>query len=242
MEENKNAMDYISKLIKTLNKDFDVETSFKPYVYYARVFVNNKIHTIEFPRSLIEDFEVAFDKYGGTSYFYTLESSIKFKIYIELGGRNLLPDFRVSNEILKEKREWLKAYSVTVQFDEAMTKILFDGLTLVNDFLLSLLKKHPDLDLSDIKNDQQRVAKLIDYYKKNSHLNSDGAELKSLQYLKAAAVGIIIELEKKQSAETLTSVINAINKKIYDIVARLRMDPFLDIELPQFINDVARGL
>ena len=241
MDENKNTMDYISRLIKNLNQAFVVHTSFEPYVYYAKVSIDDTVLPIEFPRSLIDDFEVALEKYKDTAYFQTLNSSIKFKIYIELGGRNLLPNFRVSDEIIKERREWLKAYRVNTRFDEDMMRILSEGLIILNKFFSSLLKKHPDLDLSNRKEDQRRVGRLIEYYNKNNHLNSDEAELISLQYLKAAAVGKIIDLEKRRSNEKMPSVINAINKMIYDIVSRLREDPFLDIELPQFIRDVAEG-
>lgn len=241
MEENKRARNYIIKFLKDLDSNFNAKILFKEYTYFVNIPVNDTIQTIKFPRSLIDDFEGALENHKDSTYFYTLESAIKFNVYIELGSKGFLQGFDVSRAIISEKRDWLTKYRVDVTFDKKMAEILYYGLQYLNRFFTSLLKEHASLEFPEIEEDKKWVKSLIKYYKKEGSLNSEGAEIKNLQYLKAAAVSQIIDLEKKKGSERKQTILKAIDKKIYYIVSQLRKDPFLEIKLPVFISDIKEG-
>ena len=238
MEKNTQALNYIINCIKELDKNFLVKVKDVPYIYFFGITFNNKHYQLKFYESLIEDFEIALERYKNSDYFYSLESTIKFTIYINLGGEGLLKNFSISNELLNERREWVKDYRIDTVFNKQLTKILYDGLIKINDFFNSLLKDK-SLDLVEIKEDREWVQDLIQYYDKDHNLNSTGAGMRNLQYLKAAAVQQIFELEYRKKSEKMTTIKKAIDKKIYTVILpQLRKDPFLDIELPEFIQDL----
>lgn len=241
MKENENALSYIEKSIKELNINFNVSNSYQPFTYFVTVLLNDTQHTIKLPRSLIDDFEVALEKYIDTPYFGTLESAIKFNIYIALGSAGFLPDFEVSHEIINENREWIKKYAVDVFFNDKITKILLEGLKYLNRFFDSLLEKYPSLDLNEVKEHKEWIEDLLQYYNKEKTLNSPGVEIKNLQYLKSAALTQIIDLEEKRREEKKPIIKTALSKEIYYIVSELRKDPFLAIKLPDFVIDLIAG-
>lgn len=238
MQENKQALEYIHNFINSLNKNFLVDITDENLGYLLRIFLNETHYDIRFPRSLIEDLEIAIEKYKNSNYFYSLESAIKFMVYIPLGKEGLLKNFDISDEIINEKRDWLKDYRVDVIFDAPITEVLFKGLTDIRNYFDLLLEKHSDLDLSEIKDHKQCIQWLIDYYDKNKNLNSKRVGFKNLQYLKAAAVAQIFCLEARKRNEKNPSIVRAVDKNIYYIVEQLRKDPFLGIKPPDFINDL----
>ena len=122
-----------------------------------------------------------------------------------------------------------------------MTEVLYEGL---NDILSSLnaqLEEHRRMKIesTEIEENIKWAKSLIEYYDKNKHLNSAGAEIKNLQFLKAAAVNQIVSLEILRSQENRPTTWRALNSKVYDIVNELRRSPFLDIQLPSFIHDIS---
>jgi hypothetical protein len=238
MNENEQALKYIENCIKGLNADFIVSSLYEPFSYFVTVLLNDNQHTFGFARSIIDDFEVAIEKYRGSSYFNTIESAIKFSIYIELGSAGLLEEFEVSREIIKERREWIKKYPVDVFFNDEMTEVLHAGLESLLEFFESLLEEHPSLDLSDVEKHKECIKNLLRYYEKEGTLNSSGVGLENLQYLKAAALSQILDLEEKRRNERKPIIKRAMSKKIYDIVSQLRKAPFLDVELPDFVHDL----
>jgi hypothetical protein len=86
------------------------------------------------------------------------------------------------------------------------------------------------------------VQTLIDYYEDKGHLNDIGVGTKNLQFLKAAAIKEIMDLEKMRKSEKRPTTLKALDKKIYEIVTELRKDPFLEIDLSVFIRDIAESL
>jgi len=238
MNENDQVLRYIENCIRELNTDFNVSILYKPFSYFVTVLLDDNQHTFGFERSLIDDFEIALEEYKDTSYFYTIESAIKFRIYIELGSAGLLPEFEVSREIINEKREWLKKYPVDVFFNDELTKVLHAGLEYLLRFFEPLLKEHPSLDLTDVEEHKEWIENLIRYYDKEGTLNSSGVGLKNLQYLKAAALSQILDLEEKRRNQRKPTIKRAMSRKIYDIVSQLRKAPFLEIELPGFFHDL----
>lgn len=246
MEKNKRALDHINGLVEKLNEsiqnDMTIEDiAYVSFTYRVRLKIGNELQVILFERSIIDDLEVAFDKYQGTSYFATLDSSVKFTIYISLGQLGLLDNFLISDVLITEKRQWIKAYRIDTKFNEEMTEVLYEGL---NDILASLnsqLEEHKGMKIesTEIGENMKWVKKLIEYYNNNKHLNSAGAEIKNLQFLKAAAVNQMVSLEILRSQEKRPTTWRALNSKVYDIVNELRKSPFLDVQLPSFIHDIS---
>src|SRR3972149_9809166 len=123
MKENKEALEHVKKLIEDLNNEVsssikveDISYSSDSLTYLVHVSINGKRHRIIFERSLIDDLDVALKKYRGTKYFNTLESNVKFAIYIELGKEGLLKGFDVSRKLIYDKREWIVDYKINTSF------------------------------------------------------------------------------------------------------------------------------
>jgi len=230
-----NTKKYVTDLILNLNHTLEVYIKESMHEYLIMVKCENSHHTIMFRESEIDDFEIALSKDRDTPYFFSLEGDIKFKIYIELQKKGWLPKLNISNEIINEKRKWLKTYEKDVKFGKKMTGLLADGLLYILNIFNSLLQDHKPLPLGDIERHKKNLEQIYGYYKKNNHLNSAKAGIESLQYLKAAAVSKIIELESQKEKTLITRIAQAIDEEIYYIVDKLRGAPFLDIKLPDFI-------
>jgi len=244
MSENENALNHIKKLIEDLNSNLRLticvdDIHYSPFSYVVKVSIDDKKHKLEFDKSIIDDLEVALEKYKSSKYFNTLESNIKFTIYIELGKEGLLEGLDVSRELINDKRDWIKDYRVDIKFMPEMTKVLYEGLKGLHEFFDSQIEKHKSLGISysDIEENKQWVQSLIDYYDENAHLNSTGVGVKNLQFLKSAAIKKIIDLEKIRKFEKVPTTLKALNQKISKIAIELRKDPFLEVELPAFIHD-----
>lgn len=249
MEENKNALDHVKKLIEDLNSDLlskiEVDDKFNydfdSLSYIIKVSMANKIHKIKFERSIIDDLEVALEKYKDTKYLHTLESSIKFTIYLNIGREGLLKGFDISKKLINDRRDWIKDYRINTSFSPKMTEVFYQGLQGLLGFFNSQIEKHKllGLDYSEIADNKKWVQLLINYYKEHKHLNSTEVGIKNLQFLKAAAIKRIMDLEEKRKSERMPTTLRALDQKIYHIVAELRNDPFLDIEPPDFMHDIA---
>jgi hypothetical protein len=232
---------YIVELIRSLDRELDVEILSgkdlnRPFVYEIRTEKQGEVFIVSFTRWELEDFDNALTQHRDTNYFVTIEGNIKFRIYIELGKRGLLPNLPISNEIINEKREWKTIYTtVSVRFAPKMTEALSSGLQNLLTFLDSLIKEHEDLPLEDIEIDRDGIQTIYNHYKKTGSLDEDGATFESIQYLKAAAVARIIQLEKRKTGAPITRIRQAIDEEIYSIVEKLRNPPFLDVKLPGFM-------
>ena len=233
------AVEFIIGVLHELDSEAEVlfdRNSVNLFIYRFSVISKGEGVDFQFPRALMDDFEIAIEKYKGTDYYYTLENAVRFEVYIALGSKGLLDDFHISEEILKEKGEWLKRCSVAVSFDAKMTKALNNGLKRLSDFLGRVASAH-NLDLKDMRIEKAYIEGLIEYSEKHGHLNSDGVGVESLGFLKAGAVCEIIEKEKQRSHVLIPRVKKEIGKEIYQIVQTLRRAPFLGIKLPECIHD-----
>lgn len=249
MKENKAALDHVRSIIENLGQAVPTEIVFKDveyvsFTYRVKVAVGNDLQVITLDRGIIDDLEVAFESYSGTSYFDTLDSSIKFTIYISLGQAGVLSDFLISNEMINENRAWIKDYRINTRFGKKITEVFYDGLQMLSEFFNLQIKEHKKMKLSTTEIDEHTewVNNLIEYYVKHQNLDSTGVGIENLQYLKAAAIRQIIELEDIREKEKRPTTWRALNDKIYEIVGELRIDPFLDIEPPSFIHDVVADL
>ena len=225
---------YITEFLKQLAP----EATLKQIPEFTfRISFRDEQTDVRFDRSEMEDFEVALEKFQNTSYFHTLENRIRFRIFLALGPKGLIPCLQISSEFLREKGEWLKNIRTDVAFDSNFSVVLYQGLKLLSASIGKTLAS--GLKLPEVEVEKCVVDSLINFYEKKGHLNSAGARMESLSYLKAAAVCVIMEKEKARVAADIPRVRKAIDVEIYSIVAAIRDDPFRDIKLPEAIHDYA---
>jgi len=241
---NTKSIHYIKELIKKLDdklvvSDIQSEASLN---YNFCVESQGQRVVIIFGRDIIEDFEIAIEKYAGTDYYYTLENTIKFRIYIALGQEGLLPRFDISSEMLNERRDWPKNYSAKVRLEKSVYEILYRGLKKSDIFLNGTLKnyKAQGLELKEIEEEKEAVIYLMAHYAKNNSFDEENASARNLGFLKAAAVYDIIDKENiKRQGGIPPRVLKEIDRTIYSTVAILRKEPFLEVKLPEFIREYA---
>lgn len=226
---------YISEFVQTLMPNAEIQVV-PEYRFIIRV--NGERKEASFGSDEVDDFEIALEQYRNTNYFHTLENRIKFRIYILLGKAGLLKDFDISSEILTEKGEWLKTYRVDIAFDKWFSQILHEGLKYLSNTLDSILA-NKKLKLDDVREDKEHVDTLIQYYEEHMHLTSKGASMQSLAFLKAAAVAVILEREKKKKESRIPRVQKGLDQEIYSIVEKIREEQFRDIKLPECIYEYA---
>ncbi len=239
MNENKNAIAYVSNLISGLLPTAEIRFALQHHVeYHFIIGVENNNIDVYFGRDVMDDFEAALEKYRDTNYYHTLENRIKFQIYVLLGKEGLLSDFDISSEILNEKGEWIEYRKVDVEFEEWFCEIMYEGLKLLSNFLDTILSG-TSVEIKEMEAEKVFTDDLIKYYEDNKHLRSSGAEIQNLSFLKAAAVCMIIEKEISRKETTIPRLRKGYDKKIYDIVSEIRQDSFKDIKLPECIYDYA---
>lgn len=241
---NSLATNYIEKFLIGLLPNCRIEflsnsPSFDGYTFL--VTCNTSRIPIKYSFELIEDFDVALEKLRNTIYYYSLISQVKFIALSKLAEEGLLDTYIISDEFLSEKREWLKEYSVNIKFDNEFTEHLVEGLTELSKFLENILSssKH---NVEGIQYEKNYIDNLLSYRQREGNLNSKGAETESLSFLKAAALYKILLLEKERENQIIPRVKTGITKTIYSIVAKLRSTPFLDIKLPECIDDYKLSL
>lgn len=228
---------YIIDFVKQLVPDATVKqfSDFSDFTFRIDLLDGRVI--VRFDRSEMDDFEVALEKFQNTDYFYTLENGIRFHILISLGVKGLIPDLEISSELLREKGEWLKNIRVDVTFDRDFSAVLYQGLKLLSASIEKTLSFGPKLP--EVEAEKRTIENLKRFYEKTGHLNSEGAEIESLSYLKAAAVCVIMEKEKARREVKIPRLKKALDNEIYSIVSKIRGDPFRDIKLPEAIHDYA---
>lgn len=247
MNNIENAINYIKNLIAKIDSMTKVIVNeVQAYNYHFDIEIKGQKHKIIFGRDIMEDFEIAIRKYPETDYYYTLENTIKFKIYVSLGQEGLIPNLDISSELLSERREWLKDYSGDEVFARKLYSVLHTGLIKLYHFLNTILKnktlKKHKLELKDLKDDKEYIDGLLVWYDESDGTFFSGRpNIESLGFLKAAAICEIIEKEKLKKEEQITArVVKEIDKEIYGIVSELRKSPFLGIRLPECIYEYAK--
>jgi hypothetical protein len=200
-----------------------------------RIYFREEQTDVRFDRSEMEDFEIALEKFQNTAYFHTMENRIRFRFFIALGLKGLIPYLQISAELLKEKGEWLTNLRTDVTFDQEFCATLHQGLKLLAASIGKTLAS--GLKLPDVGAEKKVVDSLVAFYEQKGHLSSTGASIESLSYLKAAAVCAIIEKEKSRAGANVPRVRKAIDVEIYSIISAIRDDPFRDIKLPEALHD-----
>lgn len=234
----KKSCQYILDFLRNLTSLFKVDyfySASESWVYKFIIEYNNERLEIEFGAEIIDDFDVALKKGFKDNYFNVLESKIKFTSLIAIGEKGWLPNYLVSRDFLNEKREWLSEFNLPVEFNPELTESLYNGLNKINKSLENILQ-NSDLEVEAIKNDKYRIQKSIDYYERKGTLN-DIISIETLSYLKASLLAEIIFLENKKKSESINRIKAEYDKKIYKLVRELRCTPFLDVKLPECINE-----
>jgi hypothetical protein len=170
------------------------------WVGNEQLHVGNGVLSIRLPLndSQLDDFETVLAGGQPVGYSNGLRSDLYLRIYVALGLEGMVPQWRITDILLKEERDWATSLRVQTQFDAETAKALYDGLETLATSLKLTLKS--DIDLPDVRAELGTVENLITYYEKQGHLNDRGAELGSLSYLKAAAVCWILKLEDAKAA------------------------------------------
>lgn len=229
------AIKYLTDLVKEL--DPNATTSWIGPTYTLSIDLRGERTPVKLGRELMDDFEVALDRYKSTSYFETIRNRVRFPILIALGEKGLLPEFKISAELLNERGEWLKNFRADVVFPPEVYGIFDHGLELLSGSMERQLST--GLKLPDIEDDKKLVDSLRTYYKETQHFNSAGAGLGSLSFLKAAALCVIMEMERAKVSERTPRLRKAREQEIYSIVSFIRDDPLVDISLPDAMRDYA---
>jgi len=231
----KESCKYVLEFLRSLNSMFNVEYSYsasQSWIHKFTVEFKNEILVIEHSSEIIDDFDVALLQDSKDNYFYALESKLNFNSLIPIGVKGWITNYSVAEEFINEKRNWSSEYSYCTRFNNSFSKSLYEGLLKLKNFLQGFTQ-NSDLELDSLKNDQISIDNLIDHYESAGNLNSRGAEVESLSFLKAAALTEIISLEKQKKSVKLERVKAEYDKSIYKIVKELRNTPFIDIELPE---------
>ena len=243
MPIGQNVVDHILSMannIKSGLKFILAGNSFQPHLQV--IDGSHRKHIISLTFGLLEDFESALINHRNTSYFFTIENRIKWEICLGLLSNKIYPDLFVSDEMINEKGDWIdpvrsrKDYNVS--FDQKMTKHLSDGFQYLIGNLDALIEMSKPLPLEDIREHQKELHKFRKNYLEHKNFNTDGASVESLQYLKAAAVGKIMELENQKRQSNITRIAQAIDDEIYLIVNNLCEEMFFRIKLPDFMTSI----
>jgi len=235
MKQFPKAAECVTEFTKEL--DPNAQMSWVAHNFTCAIELRGKQVSVAFSRELMDDFEVAIEKYHGTSYFETMRNRVRFPILVATGEKGLIPEFRISGELFQEQGEWLRTFRADVEFPPEIYGTLDHGLELLSVSMARQLST--GLKLPDIEADKRIVDSLREYYRTAKHFNSRGAELGSLSFLKAAALCVILELEQRKAAERRPRLQEAFDREIYSLVSIVRDDPLVDIKLPDAMQDYA---
>jgi hypothetical protein len=229
------AIEYIGRLVREVASNAEVHLAGPDYRFIVKIGGDST--EVTFSEELMDDLDIALQKFQSTSYFHTLRNRVRYPILIALGSKGLIPNFKVSSDLLDESGEWLKNFRADVRFPSKWYETFDRGLELLAGFMAGMLSH--GLRLPDVEADKRLVDSIREYYKEQGHFNSQGAELASLSFLKAAAFCVILEKEGAKSAQKLPRLRKALDQEIYFIVSIMREAPLADIRLPDIVQDYA---
>jgi|GEM_PF-1709389 hypothetical protein len=150
---------YITEFLKSLAPDAKVQ---QVPEFTFRIDLHDDRTEVRFDRSEMEDFEVALGRFKNTNYFHTLDNRIRFRIFIAMGAKGLIPDLQISSELLREKGEWLKNLRTDVAFDRDFCAVLYKGLTLLSASIKNTLAS--GLPLPEVEAEKDTVDNLKRFY------------------------------------------------------------------------------
>jgi len=234
---NKEVVNYVINRIHGLLDNVEVILDKKEPLNYCFYIPSCKLE-ISFSRAIMEDFQAAIEEYKDSDQYRGLENFIKFRIYTVLGKAGLIPKFLVSNEFLRERREWLQNYNGKFEKPAWLYDVFYEGLKTLSSFLTDLVAKYK-VSSDDIKQEQEDIKFLIDFYDKHHHFSDAGVSVSSLGYFKAAAVCAILDKEMDNKSIIAPRILKARNQEIYSIVSEMRENPFPQIKMPDCIYDYA---
>ena len=233
--EVKHAIEYIEGIIKGLKPTAEVDFLYESYSYHLTIHFRGQVFSISFGRDVMQDLEhTILNDSEESDRRRATEDSIKFKIYILLGKAGVIPEFKISEELLNQKREWAKGEGFNVGFENKTSEIFLEGLKQLSNFLDGVLNKYK-VKATKFVEDKRRMDALIKYYAENKTFDQGRASVESLGYLKAAAIQQIIAKEKKKEGMRIEEFLKEIDQEIYYIVSELKVGPFFQIETSRCI-------
>lgn len=236
MEIQKNAVSYVINFIKSLVPKAKIEYGYKSLVYRFYIRLDDNYLEARLGHAEMSDLETSLVKNVGIDRRTVAENEIKFNIYILLGKSGLIPNVAISEELLNEKRDWLKHGVFSFSYDQWVYDIFYQGLQQLSTFLKHLFESL-QIEPSEAKKEKEYIESLIDHYDKKGTFDEKKASVESLRYFKAAAICYILDKEQQKKAIAIPSALKELDNKIYSIVEKLRANPFPQIKTLICIND-----
>jgi len=227
-----NAFAYIDKFIHSLLPHAKLQ---RGDAERLAVTDNGARAILRFGCSQLEDLEGALEGDQPVSYSNGLKTDVQFQIYVALGSEGMLPDVRISSAMLEEQRDWRTNIRLDTHFPPQLAEQLNGALKTLVMFLKAQLTG--DVEVPELQHDIEVINILTNWYSEKGNLNSGGVTSESLSYLKAAAVCVVIELERKRDGAISGRVQKAYTDKIYEIVQAFRAEPYRWIKLPPVVYE-----
>lgn len=234
------AKNYIKKFVDTLVQNAKVEFELhspNPVSHTLFIEVQEKRVPVIFLRFVLQSFGKLKNEDCNSEDYFDLKNHIEFQIYIALGKEGLIPEVDIISKLLSDKRKWFKdPYAVDLTFNDYQNGVFKFGLSALLNSLKRTIKTHP-IYPEDIPEDIKAIENLIRYYQTNNNFSSNGISLKSLGYLKSAAICKIAKLQHDKNICKIKRIIKSLDKEIFSIVEMLEADHFSSVKLPDCASE-----
>ena len=231
---------YITNFIKTMFPRAEVQFYDKRSICTVVIAINNQEVDFDLTRGNFNDLENAFDGKIEKDQSLSLKNVLKYRIYVLLGKKGLIPEVDIANEVLVEEREWLDNFNIKLVLPIWLYEVFYSGLKKLSSFLEKIIKEST-MSLSEIEEEKSKIEKLIKYFEQNHTFDEESASNESLGFFKAGAVCEIIDLQKQKRAQKIPRIKIKIDNKIYNIVEELRKNPFPQIKMTECVYDYFRN-
>lgn len=197
--------------------------------------VDHERYSIPYTREDLDDLEEVLDGNLSTKYSDGLESAIRMRAYIWLFEAGLIPDVKLSQVMLNEKRDWFNARQMGTHFDDQTAERLNHGLQTMDTYLSKTLQQHGEIE--GVRKDLDAIRVLTNWYQNNKHMHFGMLDREALSFLKGAAVLAIADLEDKRGTSSDRRVKAKYNADILSMVRQFESAPYDRIRLPTVVFD-----
>ena len=190
---------------------------------------------VQFTREDLEDLEPVLDGDLPTKYSDGMKGAVRLKVYLAFFQEGLIPNVKLSNVMLEDKRDWTNATLIGTHFDDNTAARLYRGLQTLQSYLDETIRKHGEIP--GVRKDLDLIRNLTAWYQNNNHLHLGMIDREVLSLLKGAAVLAIRELEDKKGTSSAKRVTNIYDADILSIVREFTSRPYDRVKLPAVLYD-----
>ncbi len=231
------VVDLIGRLCPTCDVDVFYQPDRMSFGFGLKPRNGDPFYVLFFDGIMLDNLEEILKDESHTKKDEVFKEGIRFRVYVGLGKADFIPDFRISQEIVNERRVQQTVADRNTSFDEDTVALILSGLKKLENFLSPIIQSNSDLEnIEVLPEDLERIRGFIDFYKRNDHFNSPGVTTKSTSLIKAALVAEIIEKENRKAGQSLKDVKAAIDKDMYSLVEFIRRD-FSNVPLPDWFRE-----